>query len=177
MENSAEEQFYHDDIGLLTQEDMAFVHSTLGRDILTVEELNVVLNNPELRAEVLDSPAILDALNKNRSNLCVSEFFYFTTTVRQVMLAADVTSEEYTQNVASSLVRMSNMRRKLLARSDSSAKYDKFDMNVLCKDAKHGRNMRVTCKMPPYEMVLEGMIHEKSEICDKGVMQADEGKK
>ena len=157
MQNGPEE-IYRDDIGFLTQEDMAFIHDTLGRDILTAGELNVVLNNPTLRAQVLDSPALLDALNKNRSHLCVSEYFYFTTTVRQVMLSAGINREEYTQNVASSLVRMSNMRRKLLDRADSSSRYDCFDMKVLQEDGPYGSNLRINCSMPPYEMVLEGFL-------------------
>jgi hypothetical protein len=149
---------YHDDIGLLTQEDMAFIHDTRGRDILSAEELNVVLNNPQLRKQVLDSPALLEALNRNRSKLCVSEYFYFTTCVRQVMLTAGLDAPEYTQNVSSSLVRMSNMRRKLMDRADSNSRYVPVDLNVLVEDGNYGSNLRISCRMPPYEMALEGFL-------------------
>jgi hypothetical protein len=149
---------YRDDIGLLTQEDMAFIHDTLGRDILNVKELNSVLNNPTLRAQVLDSPALLEAVNKNRCALCISEYFYFTTIVRQVMLAAGLEAPEYTQNVSSSLVRMAGMRRKLLDRKDSSARYTPVNLDILREDGKYGSSLRINCKMPPYEMVLEGLV-------------------
>jgi len=168
-------ELYRDDIGLMTQEDMAFIHNTLGRDLFSVEELNMVVNNPALRSQVLDSPALLESLNRDRDALCVSEYFYFTTTVRQVMLAADVNSEEYTQNIASSLVRMSNMRRKLLQRSDSSSRYDRFDMSVLREDGKFGSNLRILCKMPPFEMVLEGIVADKDAVCGHGAQASDGG--
>ena len=149
---------YHDDIGLLTSEDMAFIHDTLGRDILNVKELNSVLNNPKLRSQVLDSPALLDAVNKNRETLCISEYFYFTTVVRQVMLAAGLEAPEYTQNVSSSLVRMSGMRRKLLDRKDTTARYVPVNLDVLREDGKFGSSLRISCRMSPYEMVLEGIL-------------------
>jgi hypothetical protein len=162
---------YHDDIGLLTQEDMAFVHETLGRDLLSAGEFNAMINNPALRSQVLDSPTLLEALNRDRAKLCVSEYFYFTTTVRQVMLNAGLEGAEYTQNVSSSLVRMANMRRKLLERANSSSRYVPVEMNVLQEDGKYGSNMRISCKMPPYEMVLEGFLadtkafkHESANI-------------
>jgi len=168
-------ELYRDDIGLLTQEDMAFIHETLGREIFSVEEMNLALNNPVFRAQILDSPALMEALNRQRNKLCVSEFFYFTTTVRQVMLSAGVSAEEYTQNIASSLVRMANLRRKQLQRSDTSARYDKFDMSVLCEDGQYGQTMRITCKMPPFEMVLEGLVANKDAFCAKGVPEVGGG--
>jgi hypothetical protein len=149
---------YHDDIGFLTEEDMAFIHTALGRDILSVAEMNAVLNNPKLRGQVLDSPMILEKLQKEREGLCVSEYFYFTTVVRQVMLTAGFDAPEYTQNVASSLVRMSGLRRKLMERKDSSSRYVPVDMNVLVEDGIYGSNLKITCRMSPYEMVLEGFL-------------------
>jgi hypothetical protein len=149
---------YHDDIGFLTEEDMAFIHNTLGRDILSVAELNSVLNDERLRKQVLDSPAILEALSRDKDKLCVSEYFYFTTIVRQVMLTAGLDSNEYTQNVATSLVRMSNMRRKLMERADSSSRYVPVDLKVLVEDGIYGSNLHITCRMSPYEMVLEGFL-------------------
>jgi hypothetical protein len=172
MEQTPEE-LYRDDIGLLTQEDMAFIHNTLGRDLFSVDELNTVINNPAFRSKILDSPVLMEAMNRNRDTLCISEFFYFTTMVRQVMLAADVNSDDYTQNIASSLVRMSNMRRKFLKRSDSSSRYDRFDMRVLREDGKLGGNMRITCRMPPFEMVLEGIVSDKSVVCGNGEQASD----
>lgn len=149
---------YHDDIGLLTQDDMAFIHETLGHDILSVEEMNTVLNNPKLRKQVLDSPALYEALVKNKDKLCVSEFFYFTITARQVLLTAGLQAQEYTQNVARSLVRMSNMRRKLLDRMDSNTRYAPVNLKVLIEDGNYGSNLKISCAMPPYEMVLEGFL-------------------
>ena len=149
---------YHDDIGLLTEDDMAFIHETLGRDLLSVEEFNAVINNEKLRGQVLDSPALMEELHRREGSLCVSEYFYFTTLVRQVMLQAGLEQPEYTQNVASSLVRMAGMRRKLLERSDSTARYAPLDLKVLVEDGKYGSNLRISCRMPPYEMVLEGFL-------------------
>lgn len=149
---------YHDDIGFLTEDDMAFIHTTLGRDILSIAEMNTVLNDPKLRKQVLDSPSVLDALNRDMDKLCVSEYFYFTTIVRQVMLTAGLDSPEYTQNVATSLVRMSNLRRKLMERTDSSSRYVPVDMKVLVEDGIYGSNLHITCRMSPYEMVLEGFL-------------------
>jgi len=149
---------YHDDIGLLTEDDMAFIHDTLGRDLLSVEEFNAVINNEKLRGQVLDSPALMEELRKREGNLCVSEYFFFTTAVRQVMLAAGLTAPEYTQNVASSIVRMAGLRRKLLERSDSSARYAPMDLRVLVEDGAYGSNLHISCRMPPYEMVLEGFL-------------------
>lgn len=149
---------YHDDIGFLTEEDMAFIHGTLGRDILTVAELNTVLNDEALRKQVLDSPALLEAVVRDKDSLCISEYFYFTTLVRQVMLTAGLDSPDYTQNVASSLVRMSNMRRKLMERADSSSRYVPVNLNVLVEDGVYGSNLHITCRMSPYEMVLEGFL-------------------
>jgi hypothetical protein len=150
--------YYHDDLGFLTEEDMTFIHTTLGRDILSVAEMNNVLNDPKLRKQVLDSPAILDALNNDSGKLTVSEYFYFTTLVRQVMLTAGLDSPEYTQNVATSLVRMSNMRRKLMERADSNSRYVPLNMKVLVEDGIYGSNLHITCRMAPYEMVLEGFL-------------------
>jgi hypothetical protein len=152
------DEAYHDDIGLLTQDDMAFIHETLGRDLLSVEEFNAVLSDGKLRSQVLDSPALLDALEKRRGSLCVSEYFYFTTVVRQVLLTAGLEAPQYTENVASSIVRMAGLRRKLLERSDSSVRYAPVDLRVLVEDGIYGSSLKICCKMPPYEMVLEGFL-------------------
>jgi len=152
------EEAYHDDIGLLTAEDMSFVHDTIGRDILSEEELNLVLNNPKLRSQILDSPALSEALCTNLTHLNVSEFFYYSIMVRQVMLTAGLEAEEYTQNVASSLVRMANMRRKIMERGDFSSRYLPLNLEVLCEEGPYGCNLRISSRMDPYEMVLEGFI-------------------
>lgn len=154
---------YHDEIGLLTAEDMAFVHQTLGRDILSEEEVNAVLNDPRMRGRVLDSPALFEAMG-DRTGLNVSEFFYYSTLVRQVMLSSGLDAEEYTQNVASSLVRMANMKRKHVERSDYSSRYMPLDMEVLVEEGHYGSNITIRARMEPYDMELEGFVANLSAL-------------
>jgi|GEM_PF-6962603 len=152
------DEAYRDDIGLLTQEDMAFIHDTVGRDILSEDELNAVLNNAQLRTQVLDSPALFGAMSSDLGGLNVSEFFYYSTLVRQVMLTSGIEAEEYTQNVASSLVRMATMRRKIMERADSNSRYMPLNLDVLVEEGPYGCNLSIKGRMDPYEMVLEGFI-------------------
>lgn len=149
---------YHDDIGLLTPEDMAFIHDTLGRDILSEEEVSAVLNNPALRSQVLDSPVLFETMLAKLRELKVSEYFYYSTQVRQVMLSAGLVADDYTQNVASSLVRMANMKRKHLERADSSSRYLPLDMEVLVEEGRYGCNITIKAGMEPFDMVLEGFV-------------------
>ncbi len=158
---------YHDEIGLLTAEDMAFIHETLGRDILSEEEVNAIVNDPQMRNRVLDSPAIFDALGADITGLNVSEFFYYSTLVRQVMLNAGLDAEEYTQNVASSLVRMANMKRKHVERSDFSCRYLPLDMEVLVEEGRYGCNITISARMEPYDMKLEGFVANISAFSKK----------
>ena len=169
------DEAYRDGIGLLTQDDMAFIHETLGRDLLSVEEFNAALASETLRAQILDSPALLDALRKKGRDLCVSEYFFFTTTVRQVMLTAGLEAQGYTENVASSLVRMAGMRRKLLERSDSSARYTPLDLRVLVEDGMYGSSLKISCRMPPYEMVLEGFLADAEAFGKKSAAISAKG--
>jgi len=160
---------YKDDVGLLTAEDMAFIHQTLGRDILTTTDLNSLLNDRTSRAKVLDSPSLFEAMMANSRGLEVSEYFFYCTIVRQVMLTAGLEAEEYTQNVASSLVRMAGMRRKLLDRDDSSAPYVPVEnLRVLREDGQYGSNLRISCRMDPYELLLEGFIANVGAIKEGG---------
>lgn len=149
-------EVYHDDLGLLTADDLAFVHEVIGHDMLSSSELNTLLNEPTLRRQVLDSPALYESVVRDLAQLSISEFFYYCTVVRQGMLAAGLEDQDYTENVAASLVRMAGMQRKCLERGNSNSRYVPVDLSITRERGEFGSHIRIYSRMDPYEMLLEG---------------------
>ncbi len=156
MEEDHATDCYRDDLGLLTQADMSFIHSVIGRDLITAEELNGVLNEPKLRQQVIDSPRLMEIMVEKRRQLEVSEYFYYSVFVRQVLLAAGLEDAQYAENIATSMVRMANMQRKALGRSKSSSRYMPVNLQIVREDGQYGSHIRIYSRMDPYEMLLEG---------------------
>jgi hypothetical protein len=152
------DEVYRDDLGLLTPDDIAFVHGVIGHDLLSADELNRLLNEATLRRQVLDSPAIYEAVVSDLTRLNISEFFYYSIIVRQAMLAAGLESQDYTENVAASLVRMASLQRKSLNRLDSPGRYRPVNLHIMKESGEYGSHIRIYSRMEPYEMLLEGFV-------------------
>lgn len=156
MDELADFDVYQDDLGLMTPADMEFLHSILGKDLLTARELNGVVNEPTLRRQVLDSPKLFEEVAKSSNDLNISEFFYYSIIVRQAMITAGLEQSDYTENVAASLVRMAHMQRKSLKRDDSCSRYLPVNLQVIKERGPYGCHIRIMSKMDPFEMFLEG---------------------
>lgn len=156
MDETSDIEMYQDDLGLLTPADMNFLHTILGRDLLSAKELNGVVNEPTLRRQVLDSPKLFEEVSKPDTQLSISEFFYYCIIVRQVMILAGLEHGDYTENVAASLVRMAHMQRKSLKRDDSCSRYMPVNLQVIKERGPYGCHIRIISKLDPFEMFLEG---------------------
>lgn len=146
-----------DEIGLLTPQDIAFVHKYVIDAGETLDEVTRRLNHPETRHSVLDTPELFDAIREHRYTLCVSEYFYYWVIVRKVMLEAHLPALVYTENVALSLVKMAFFQREALERDiDLDSRYFPVKLSVLVTDETGGKRIRICSQIEPYQMVMEG---------------------
>jgi len=156
---NGESMSYFDREGLLTEEDIRFIHAVLGDSFVSLVELCEILEDAEMRQDILESRCLFNALLDNRQRMKVSEYFYYSTLVRQVLVEAGLPEPGYLDRVVSALMRMIEMQRIHLERHHGdSVRYFPVNLSVLRWQSSQGEALLIFSEIDPFQMVLEGVV-------------------
>lgn len=143
----------------LTPEDVEFIHVVFGKDLLAREDLDMLLEDDELRQQVLDCRSLFYALRREGPLLGVSEAFYYYILSRQVLLEAELSDPRYTAYVSRALVKMAHLQSLQLARDFAPLKrYYPAQVTVVVREEEGSDKVFVRADLEGYKMVMEGSL-------------------
>ena len=145
--------------GRLTPEDIAFVHRAFGDEMISLEDMYIVLDDLNLRQPILDNYRFFENLQKENDQLCISEYFYYYIQVRQVLLKAGLKDLKYTEYVAISLVDMATLhRQRMVDQGEVTPSYIPVDMNVIIENVGERKKIALRAKVGTAKMDIEGFL-------------------
>jgi hypothetical protein len=145
--------------GLCSEADLFFIHRVLGENIVSLGELCEILTDAEMRRDILDSRCLFQEMVDHPEQLNISEPFYYTTLVRQVMLEAGLPEMGYTTRTVDALLRMIGLQRAHLDRHfGETVRYYPLNLSVLCRKENGRQHLRIFSIVEPYQLLLEGSL-------------------
>jgi hypothetical protein len=139
---------------LLQEEDFEFIHRVLGSDLVSLPELKTVLQDNEMRQDILDSRCLYNAINDEFDSLKISLFFYLYTVIRQIMLDSELEEEKYTLETTIAYVKLCRLVNET-KNEQISFGYPQVELQIFVQETESEPKVRISTKLSDYLIVLE----------------------
>lgn len=140
----------------LTSRDVCFLRKAFGEDLISLEEMTILLEDRELRDHLIGSTFVFDALEaESPDGLGISEYLYYSVQVRSALMAAGVGDLECSEQVARALMEIAERRREHEEARERAVKYVPIELRIVRIDANGGERIRISGELSPYQLWLE----------------------
>lgn len=145
---------HHSAFELLQEEDFAFIHRVLGSDLVTLPELKNVLQDNEMRQDILDSRCLYNAINDEFETLDISLFFYLYTVIRQIMLDSNLEEEKYTMETVIAYIKLCRLVHETKNEEIPNG-YPQVELQIFVQETEGEPKVRISTRLSDYLIVLE----------------------
>lgn len=148
---------------LFTSEDVAFIHRVLGHELLGYGDLCRILEDESLQEQVLECRCLFDALDAPLLAKDISAFLYYSLTVRQALLEADVRTGELASCLAEALVYLAEARHARFPQlSEGELPPYPVRLTIVKRDRALSHLLLVRAEIAPLCMEIEGLIERET---------------
>jgi hypothetical protein len=144
-------------VGPFTGADVAFIHKAFGKNLVSKEDLNMILADQNLRQPLLDSRRLFEELKTEQPSLDVSYYLFYYLQVRQALLRAklaDPKLAEYITNLVSDLA--NNQYDKFTVRGIKVTRYIPLRMGVGVNEGEKLNTVKIQADIGNLKLVVDG---------------------
>ena len=154
--------------GPFTGADVAFIHRAFGKNLVSREDLTMILSDQNLRQPLLDSRRLFEEMKQEGENLDVSHYFFYYLQVRQALLKSKLADPKLAEYITSLVVELSdNQRNKFTVRGIKVTNYIPLKMGVGINEGATNNTVQIQADIGNLKLVVDGHYNPQTPPTDK----------
>lgn len=143
--------------GPFTGQDVAFIHRAFGKNLVSREDLSMILSDQNLRQPLLDSRRLFEEMKQQGENLDVSHYFFYYLQVRQALLKSKLADPKLSEYITSLVVELSeNQHSKFTVRGIKVPQYIPLKMAVGVNEGSNVNTVQIQADIGNLKLVVDG---------------------
>ena len=143
--------------GPFTGADVAFIHRAFGKNLVSREDLSMILSDQNLRQPLLDSRRLFEEMRQLGENLDVSHYFFDYLQVRQALLKSKLADPKLADYITSLVVELAdNQHQKFVVRGIKVTPYIPLKMAVGINEGEAVNTVQIQADIGNLKLVVDG---------------------
>ena len=143
--------------GPFTGADVAFIHRAFGKNLVSREDLSMILSDQNLRQPLLDSRRLFEEMRQLGENLDVSHYFFYYLQVRQALLKSKLADPKLADYITSLVVELAdNQHQKFVVRGIKVTPYIPLKMAVGINEGEAVNTVQIQADIGNLKLVVAG---------------------
>lgn len=149
--------------GPFTGKDVAFIHRAFGKNLVSRDDLTMILADQNLRQPLLDSRRLFDEIKTKEEDLDISPYFFYYLQVRQALLKSSLADPRLAEYITSLVVELStNQYEKFEVRGIKVMRYIPLKMAVGISEAEDVNTVQIQADIGNLKLVVDGHYHPQA---------------
>jgi len=143
--------------GPFTGADVAFIHRAFGKNLVSRDDLVMILADQNLRQPLLDSRRLFEELKQQGENVDVSHYFFYYLQVRQALLRSKLADPRLAEYITSLVVELAdNQQNKFTVRGIKVTPYIPLKMGVGINEGTDVNTVQIQADIGNLKLVVDG---------------------
>lgn len=143
--------------GPFTGADVAFIHRAFGKNLVSKDDLSMILSDQNLRQPLLDSRRLFEEMRQQGNELEVSNYFFYYLQVRQALLKSKLADPKLSDYVTSLVVELAdNQQNKFTVRGIKVMRYIPLKMAVGINEGSAVNTVQIQADIGNLKLVVDG---------------------
>jgi len=143
--------------GPFTGADVSFIHKAFGKNLVSREDLTMILADQNLRQPLLDSRRLFEELKQQGDGLDVSAYFFYYLQVRQALLKSKLADPKLSEYISSLVVELAeNQQTKFTVRGIRVTRYIPLKMAVGINEGSNVNTVQIQADIGNLKLVVDG---------------------
>jgi hypothetical protein len=144
-------------IGPFTGADVAFIHKAFGKNLVSRDDLTMILSDQNLRQPLLDSRRLFEELKTETPQLDVSYYLFYYLQVRQALLKAKLLDPKLSEYITSLVVDLAgNQHEKFTVRGIKVTHYIPLRMGVGVNEGESVNTVKIQADVGNLKLIVDG---------------------
>lgn len=150
--------------GPFTSADVSFIHRAFGKNLVSREDLAMILADQNLRQPLLDSRRLFEEMKQQDEELDVSPYFFYYLQVRQALLKSKLADPKLAEYISSLVVELAeNQQNKFTVRGIKVVRYIPLKMAVGVNEGGNVNTVQIQADIGNLKLVVDGHYNSQNK--------------